>query len=222
MKVIPRFSLSIVLVLFAVVGVHAQDPCSQGTPFRNCLACGAAKSPEGKILDVQKNRDDAVTSPDEITVVEIRKPNNNEKFTPEKQVRVRGYVASVVPGGMPENCNCNRKDLRDIHINIVATPSERNNQARYVVVEFTPRWEEKFGLDDSKYSTMLKKVSDEILHKWVRFEGWMLYDRYHENAAKSTRSNQTTCTKPGQTKCNWRATPWEVHPVTKYTVVSAP
>jgi len=68
---------------------------------------------------------------------------------------------------------------------------------------------------------MLKKVSDEIAGKWVRFEGWMLYDYFHENAAKSTRPDQLTCTKPKQKKCNWHAMSWEVHPVTKYTVVCA-
>lgn len=215
-------SLVLLIVGVAVTGVAQQDPCSQGTPYRDCAACGTATILEGKILDVQKNRDDPVTSPKKITVATIRNPKNNKKFSAEKQVWVKAYVVSVVPGGMPENCNCGKSTLRDIHINIVASPSEAKDQSKYVVVEFTPRWEKTFDLIDSDYFAMLEKVKTEIRHKWVRFEGWMLYDRYHENAAQSTRPKQKICTKPNQKKCNWRATPWEVHPVTKYEVVSGP
>jgi hypothetical protein len=91
-------------------------------------------------------------------------------------------------------------------------------------VEFTPRWETKFHLDDSNYNAMLKAVQDQILNKSVKFEGWMMYDFVHENAAKSTRPSQPECPNDGKrhSGCNWRATPWEVHPVTGYTVVSGP
>jgi len=72
-------------------------------------------------------------------------------------------------------------------------------------VEFTPRWEEKMHLDASNYDAMLQKVKDNIEGKWMRFEGWMMYDYIHANQSESTA--------PGNSS-NWRATPWEVQPST--------
>jgi hypothetical protein len=155
----------------------------------------------------------------------MRNPANNKNhFSPDDQVWVTGYVASVVSGGDQESCNCGRADLRDIHINIVASPNEVGNLSKYVVVEFTPRWEKNFNLNDGDYQKMLKRVRAKIANKWVRFEGWMLYDYMHENASKTVMPNQKTCPDDGRNHpdCNWRATPWEVHPVTKYDIVNGP
>ena len=186
---------------------------------------GTAKSANNRTLNVQKNRGTAVTHPQKITVEAIRDPaNNTGVFTPTKQVFVTGYVASVDPGGNKETCNCGRNDLRDVHINIVADPSEANDKTKYVVVEFTPRWEKRFGFDDSNYEAMRQKVEDEIKNKWVKFSGWMLFDFIHANASQSTTPGNPVCPNDGQqhSGCNWRATPWEVHPVTAYTVVNGP
>jgi hypothetical protein len=155
-------------------------------------------------------------------VQEIRDPANNTKFTPSRQVSVTGYVASVDPGGLKETCNCKRTDLRDVHINIVADASEAGDQTKYVVVEFTPRWEKRFGFDDSDYNAMRQAVEDKIKGKTVKFEGWMMFDFVHQNASQSTAPDNPPCDRPLQTGCNWRATPWEVHPVTAYTIVSGP
>ena len=203
--------------------------CSQGTPYRGCPACGTAKDAKHITLDVQKNRGIKVTNPQTLTVADIRNPANNKgKFSPSKKVSVTGFVASVDPGGMPENCNCTSKkpggrtDLRDVHINIVADPSEAGDQTKYVVVEFTPRWEKKFGFDDSNYDAMRQLIESQLKGKRVKFSGWMLYDFIHENAAQSTRPNQPVCANFGDKNCNWRATPWEVHPVTSYEILTGP
>ena len=204
-------------------------PCSQGTPYRGCPACGTAKDAKHITLNVQKNRGTKATNPQTLTVAEIRDPaNNTGKFSPSKKVSVTGFVASVDPGGMPETCNCTSKkpggrtDLRDVHINIVADPSEAADQTKYVIVEFTPRWEKTFGFDDSNYDAMRQLIESQIKGKRVKFSGWMLYDFIHENAAQSTRPNQPVCAHFGDPNCNWRATPWEVHPVTAYEIVPGP
>jgi hypothetical protein len=175
---------------------------------------------------VQKNNGRKATTPHRVTVEEIRDPANNVgRFGPKQQVWVTGFVASLDKGGNKESCNCGREDLRDIHINIVASPSERNNKTKYVVVEITPRWQARFNLDDSDYDAMLEKVRGEIEGKWVRFEGWMLSDSFHVSESKSTAKSTTpTCKDDGNDPrpCVWRATPWEVHPVTSYRVVSGP
>jgi len=223
MKLI-RVLTTLAVLLISLQVTLAKDPCTQGTPYRGCKACGkaAASNVKGKRLNVQKNRSRKATNPQKITVEEIRDPANNDTFTASRKVWVRGYVASVVNGGKKETCNCKRSDLRDVHINIVADASEANDQSKYVVVEFTPRWEKKFNLDDSDYEAMRQAVEDELKNKWVKFEGWMLYDYIHANAAQSTAPSNPVCVTEGQTGCNWRATPWEVHPVTAYTVVPAP
>ena len=218
-----RVLTTLAILLVAVQVTLGQNPCSQGTPYRGCKACGpASASLTNKRLNVLKNRSAKATHPQKITVEEIRDPANNNTFHSSKKVWVTGYVASVVPGGFKENCNCKREDLRDVHINIVANPTEANDQSKYVVVEFTPRWEQKFGFDDSDYDAMLQAVSDKIKDKWVKFEGWMLFDHIHADASQTTAPNNPVCVTEGQTNCNWRATPWEVHPVTAYTVVPAP
>ena len=232
MKLARRLTLVTLVVLCLFPFAHAQRTprtrpvaCSQGTPYRNCSACGTVTDTKHKTLNLQKNRGTAVTSPQQVTVQAIRDPaNNTGKFSPSKQVWVTGYVATVDPGGMPETCNCKRTDLRDVHINIVVDPSEVGDQAKYVVVEFTPRWEKTFHFDDSDYEAMRKAVEDQIGGKWVKFEGWMMYDFIHQNASQSTSPNNPVCPNDGQqhSGCNWRATPWEVHPVTAYSVLPGP
>jgi len=58
-----------------------------------------------------------------------------------------------------------------VHINIVADPSEVGDKTKYVIVEFTPRWEQKFGLEDSNYDAMRAAVETQIGGKWVKFQG---------------------------------------------------
>jgi hypothetical protein len=231
MKLAYRFALLIFLILCLLPTAQAKKhkpklaACSQGMAYRHCPACGTARDKKHRTLNVQKNRGTAVTSPQKITVQEIRDPANDQGvFTPNKKVWVTGFVASVDPGGLQETCNCKRTDLRDVHINIVADPSEADDKTKYVVVEFTPRWEARFGFDDSNYDAMRQVVIDKIQGKWVKFSGWMLYDFIHANASQSTSPGNPVCPNDGQqhSGCNWRATPWEVHPVTAYTVVTGP
>ena len=209
--------------VFLTGSVSAQSPCSLGMSYRHCKACGTATSIKGQKLNVLKNRGDKANNPQKVTVAEIRKASNDSgHFNSSQQVWVTGFVASLDKGGFKETCNCGREDLRDIHINIVANPSERNNKAKYVVVEITPRWQSQFLLDDSDYEAMLAKVRQQIEGKWVRFEGWMLYDSYHVNESRTTAHPTTpTCKDDGTdpSPCVWRASAWEVHPVTKYSVV---
>src|SRR2546423_6640391 len=175
--------------------------CSQGTAYRGCPACGTAKDAKHRTLNVQKNRGTAVTNPQTITVEAIRDPANDQGvFNPNKKVSVIGFVASVDPGGMPETCNCKRPTLRDVHINVVAQPSEIGDQTKYVEVEFTPRWEKRFGFDDSNYEAMRQIIEGQLKGKRVKFSGWMLYDFIHANASQSTRPNQPVCVNVGDPK----------------------
>jgi hypothetical protein len=49
-----------------------------------------------------------------------------------------------------------------------------------------------------------------IYHKWVEVVGWMMFDTMHVDEAENTN--------PGGDG-NWRATGWEIHPVTAMRVL---
>jgi len=184
-----RFLLLLVtvfLLLFAAVAAAKKKTkpksklpaCTQGTAFRKCVACGSAKTQAFRDLNVLKNRDDAATNTQEVTVAEIRKEaNDSGHFNPNQQVSLTAFVASLDKSGFEESCNCGRSDLRDIHINVVASETEKKDKTKFVVVEITPRWEEKFGMNRSDYDAMLESVKTQIEHKWVKFEGWIARHR---------------------------------------------
>jgi len=127
MKFAHRLVLIASVVVCSLQLVYAQDPCSQGTAFRHCPACGTTQRANLKQLNVLKNRGRKATNPQPITVAEIRDAAN-AVFTPSRKVSVTTFVASVVFGGKKETCNCKRTDLRDVHINVVADPSEVGNE----------------------------------------------------------------------------------------------
>jgi hypothetical protein len=80
-----------------------------------------------------------------------------------------------------------------------------------VVVEVTPRLQAIMRNAGTDWTT--KTLRKEILHKWVKVLGWMTFDSQHANAAENTN--------PGGAN-NWRATAWEIHPVTDIQVAAAP
>jgi len=56
---------------------------------------------------------------------------------------------------------------------------------------------------------VLFRSRSKYLGRWVRVQGWMLFDFEHSNMAENTR--------PGNPK-NWRGTAWEIHPVTSIEI----
>lgn len=100
------------------------------------------------------------------------------------------------------NCYC----ARDTHIHIAARPDAPPRE--HVVLETTPRmeaWARSRGWDWS--AETLKR---ELIGRLVRFEGWLLFDSGHAMESETIA--------PG-TPLNWRATAWEIHPVTKFEVI---
>lgn len=197
------------LVLVAPLG-HAQSP------FDGCKAEGLGKktktNPTGKLsqrfkdLNVEKNRDDA-PKPSEInksiTLEKILDPRNDGKFDNSEGATITGFVPYVVPGESQESCNCSRKDIRDIHIYVVSDEKYKDDKRHWVIVEISPKWQKKLGKD-------FKTVQDELQGKWVTFTGWMFYDAQHTGNAVNTKPKG---------KSLWRATVWEIHPVTSYKVL---
>jgi hypothetical protein len=77
-----------------------------------------------------------------------------------------------------------------------------------VVAEVTPRlreWAAGAGEDWSEESLRRR-----LTGRRCRVEGWLLYDTEHDGEAENTA--------PGRA-LNWRATAWEIHPVTRVEVL---
>jgi len=213
----PQLSTTLLVIVLNValfpahVGTAQVPPCSLGTSYRNCSACGTARSIKAQRENVLRNRDKAPDSVKVLALDNIRNPDLNNSFYPDMGVEVTGYVAAVERGGVRETCNCGRVDLRDIQISLVTSFAEVSDRRRYVVIEISPRWQKNLGLDDSHYEQMLQKLKNQIERKSVTFRGWMFYDSVHIDESESTN--------PGNV-LNWRATPWEIHPVTSFKVLT--
>jgi hypothetical protein len=57
-----------------------------------------------------------------------------------------------------------------------------------------------------------RALRDRLLGRWIKVRGWMLFDVEHQNASENTA--------PGRER-NWRATAWEIHPITSIEVGAA-
>lgn len=107
------------------------------------------------------------------------------------------YAAEV------EDCNCRKKgdDMMDTRILMYAQDSDMKK--RYSMVgEVTPRikaLKKSKGLD---WSTAALK---QFKGTWMRVRGWLLFDFMHSGNAVNTKPRG---------RALWRATAWELHPLT--------
>lgn len=177
-----------------------------------CGIEGSAKRKNDKALNILKNR---VLFPQKSDIDtsfnwdKINEPTDDRrKFNARRAVILRGYVVSVNMGSV-ETCNCNSTDpaYRDTHIILVPNKESKDDKTQYVVAEVTPRMRllmKEKGVDWSQKA--LKKLKGQV----VELEGWLFYDFKHgERSAK---------VRPDSKSVN-RATAWEIHPITRITVL---
>lgn len=109
-------------------------------------------------------------------------------------------------GGV-ETVNCKATDalFRDTHIEIAQTLGA--DSTKRVIVEVTPRWRAEMKALGVDWTTPGLKS---LIGKRVKFRGWLLFDVEHRSQAKNTA--------PTNPK-DWRATVWELHPVTSFVIV---
>lgn len=131
--------------------------------------------------------------------------NDTSRWSSTRAATIEGYVVRVHRAGI-EAANSFSLTRRDTHIEIAsrrdAPPRER------VIVEVTPPWRDwakARGLDWSA-----EALQRTLVGRRCRFEGWLFFDRAHADESENTNPG-----RPG----NWRATAWEIHPVTTITVV---
>jgi len=114
-----------------------------------------------------------------------------------------GYVYDVKLGPVESvNCGARRVADRDTHIELVLNPMD-SSAARRVIVEVTPRWRAIMAARGIDWST--RALRDHFLGRWARVRGWMLFDVEHKGEAENTALGRPR---------NWRATAWEIHPIT--------
>ncbi|HYK55785.1 MAG TPA: hypothetical protein VEV15_04850 [Flavisolibacter sp.] len=207
------FALVLYAAMCSSLSLYAQDEIL--IDGQECGMHGNAKSGEGYALNAYKNRYAAPKKADfdaSVTLAALLRSGDPNQFSQDKAAVVHGYVYDVKPGGV-ESCNCKTSDpqFRDTHIEI--TPDENNTgPENRLIVEVTPRLRaamQKKGVD---WSTAALRQS--IKGHWVEVAGWLTYDAEHETAAYANDPDDAI----GQH--NWRATVWEVHPITYLKVIS--
>lgn len=174
-----------------------------------CPTEGITLSAEKRAFVGRKNRAAVPGAQDfdaRVTLDALLQPGDDDaRWDESRAAAVEGYVVAVGRGGV-EAANCFSLTRRDTHIYLASRPAAPPRQR--VVAEVTPRmraWAEGRGLDWSEAA-----LSRELVGRWCRVEGWLLFDREHAREAENTA--------PGGAG-NWRATAWEIHPVTGIKVV---
>ncbi len=175
----------------------------------NLLPNGISLSGRRHALNKLKNRPLPPLETDydnRVTLDALLQPGDDRtRWNETAAARIEGYVVGVQDGSI-ESSNCYSFFRRDTHIELAlgqqALPRER------VELEVTPRtraWAREQGWD---WSTSALRA--ELLGHWCRFEGWLMFDFGHDEESENTH--------PSGAK-NWRATAWELHPVTAIKVI---
>jgi hypothetical protein len=134
-----------------------------------------------------------------------RPGDDRGRWSDSRAATIEGYVVSVANGPL-ELTNCYVPGHTDIHIHIGLRPDAPPKEQ--FVVETTPRmsdWAKSQGLDWSE-----ERLRRDLVGRWCRFEGWLFFDAHHADESENIA--------PGRAN-NWRATAWEIHPITKIDVI---
>jgi len=183
--------------------------------FNGCGMEGDASSRAVRELNLLKNR---YTAPEpqqidpHVTLAAMLEPGDDRaRWNDHHAAEITGYLWDVKVGGV-ETVNCHAADPpeRDTHIELVLDPMN-GSENRRVIVEVTPRSRALAKQRGEDWST--PALRDRFDGRWVRVRGWLLFDAEH--------SAQSMNTAPARPR-DWRATAWEIHPVTSLEVIDRP
>ena len=176
---------------------------------RYCPASGLPLTAARRAAHILKNRTSFPRPEDfdpQVTLPAMLQPGADEnRWSQTHAARVEGFVVAVGRAGI-ELANCYSPCRRDIHINLALRSDAPENEQ--VIAEITPQfqsWAKTNGIDWSA-----ETLERTLVGKWVRFEGWLYYDSEHAKESAHTF-------KQGEDL--WRATAWEIHPVTKVEIL---
>jgi hypothetical protein len=194
--------LSLVAVLVVVIAVWL-------VLARNCPDAGIAFTTKARNLHRLKNRSSTPETSDfdlNVTLDQLLQPGDDRtRWTTEHAARIQGEVIDVAYA-RPEATNCFSPCRRDIHILVANKKGAAKNQQ--IVVEVTPRLQQLSSNQGIDWSA--QHLHDLLVGHWCEFEGWLYFDVGHTDEAENTAAHNPT---------NWRATSWEIHPVTRITVI---
>ena len=175
----------------------------------NCPSVGIAFTSRARELHRLKNRTALPQAADFDARVMLdsllQTGDDTNRWSTDRAARVRGFVIDVAYA-RPEATNCFSPCRRDIHILIAKQKSATKNEQ--IVLEVTPNlreWAAEHGFDWSA-----ETLKTQLVNHWCEFEGWLYFDIDHDEESENEA--------PGESE-NWRATAWEIHPVTKITVI---
>ncbi|HEY3783194.1 MAG TPA: hypothetical protein VGL56_19110 [Fimbriimonadaceae bacterium] len=136
-------------------------------------------------------------------------PGQATHLNQAKGADVQAYVVKVKPGGA-ETCNCQTPDQQWWDTHIYLSPEKGTTDLmKCFIVEVTPRFRLAgnsglVGQTTQDLKTALKPGTE------VEVTGWQFYDAEHKGSAATLNNS-----KAG----DWRATCWEIHPVTDIEIV---
>lgn len=196
-----RLSWMVAAIMLVALGTGANAQ-------RACPRTGNAHSKRVRALNLLKTRTKTPSTDDINTAITlaamVRPGNDGRRWKPSMAATVTGYVAKVIPGGV-ETVNCDARDYahRDTHIDVVVSANDAANKKKHVIVEVTPE------IRAMHPSWTTGRLHARLLHRCVRFTGWMMFDWMHADASLNTVPENPN---------DWRATAWEIHPVTAISV----
>jgi len=172
---------------------------------RNCPSVGFALTTNARNLHRLKNRTafpQAADFDSRVTLDQLLQPGDDRnRWSTERAARIQGQVIDVAYAGI-EATNCFSPCRRDIHILVAKQKDAAKNEQ--VVVEVTPNLQQQ-GIDWTEQT-----LQAQLVGHWCEFEGWLYFDAGHAEESENTAPHNPS---------NWRATAWELHPVTKITVI---
>lgn len=194
----PRLRTSLVVVVFLIALIIVWLILAF-----NCPSAGIALTTRARDLHRLKNRTSLPTATDfdsRITLEALLQPgDDHDRWSNNHAARIQGEVIDVAYA-RPEATNCFNPCRRDIHI-AVAT-KKGATKIEQVVVEVTPNFQKSGWSEET--------LQAQLVGHWCEFEGWMYFDAGHAEESENIH--------PGKSG-NWRATAWEIHPVTKIAVI---
>jgi hypothetical protein len=201
---------TLLLYIIAIFNINAQETIQ--ISGKDCGVHGNAKPNRSEYtLNEKKNRYSFPKKSDYITDISISdliSSGNEFQYSSNKAVILTGYVYNVKNGGV-ETCNCKTKEsaYRDTHIEL--TPDNKHTSPEYrLIVEVTPRIRAIMAVKGIDWSTETLKST--IMGHTVKVSGWLFYDEEHKGQAFASANAGNHC---------WRASCWEVHPVTYIKVL---
>ena len=194
----PRLRTSLVVVVFLIAPIIVWLILAF-----NCPSAGIGLTTRARDLHRLKNRTSLPTIIDfdsQVTLDALLQPgDDHDRWSTNRAARIQGEVIDVAYA-RPEATNCFNPCRRDIHI-AVAT-KKGATKIEQVVVEVTPNFPKSGWSEET--------LQAQLVGHWCEFEGWMYFDAGHAEESENIHPG-----KPG----NWRATAWEIHPVTKIAVI---